>query len=200
MRILMLVDDAADLEGDVEVQDAKGHVRASARRDIQRLGPYLDKSRVQPEICTLRGGEYTLGARARLDLPAWRALLHLLRERDIELIHALGPYATVYAALAGRLKGIPTVASSYTFRRPGERDALSRLVQRLQTRLVRFGIDRVVVPTDLARRDFAGTRYPLERIEVIYPGIDIPDLSSPAPDRASLGLPDLDCRKVRWRR
>jgi glycosyltransferase involved in cell wall biosynthesis len=189
MRILMLLDDVADLEGEVHYQDSRGHMQASARRDIQMLGPYLDKTRVQPEICTLRGGEHTLGARARLDVPAWRALLHLLRERDIELIHALGPYSTIYAALAGRVKGIPSVASSYFVRRVDERDILRRLLQRMQTRLIRSGINRVIVPSDLARRDFASTRFPVERIDVIYPGIEITDLFIPPPDRPSMGLP-----------
>jgi glycosyltransferase involved in cell wall biosynthesis len=64
------------------------------------------------------------------------------------------------------------------------------LEYRLENRLIRSGINRLIVPSELAKREFAATRYPLDRIDVIYPGVDIPDLSIPAPDRVSLGLPE----------
>src|ERR1044071_6417782 len=109
MRILMLLDDVAELEGDVEFEDARGLVLASPRRDIRLVAPYLDTSRVQIEIITLSGGEHTLGVHARFDVPAIRALIHLLRERDIELIHAMGPQSMLYAASVGRVVGIPVI-------------------------------------------------------------------------------------------
>src|SRR5947209_2139686 len=124
MRILMLLDDGADLEGDVQFEDARGLVLASARRDVAMVAPYLDTTRLQTEMIALHGGEHTLGAHARFDVPAARALLHLLREHDIELIHAMGPLSMLYAAVAGRLVGIPAIASSYVSRRRQKRNTL----------------------------------------------------------------------------
>ncbi len=190
MRILMLLDDAADLEGDVQFEDARGFVLASARRDVQMLAPYLDRTRVQPEVLTLRGGEHTLGAQAHFDLPAGRALIHLLRAHDIELIHAMGPQSMMYAANASHFVGIPTIASWYAAKRPDEQNTLRNLWQRVENRLIRLGIHRVIVPSELARREFAATRYPPDRINVIYPGVEVPDPPMPAAEREALGLPD----------
>ena len=152
MRILVLLDDVADLDGPVQVEDERGFVKASARRDVQVLIPRLDPGRVQPEIYALPDGAQTLSARGWLNWSLWRQLVRLLRDHDIELIHALGMRATMYTVLAARYAGLPTIASCYAVSRSSGGRTPRRLLQRLQYRLMRFGIDRVIVPSDLIRR------------------------------------------------
>lgn len=190
MRVLLLLDDGADLDGEVRLADEDGFVLASARRDVVRLVPLLDRTRIQPIIYTLRGGENTIGARRQLDFAAWRRLLDLLRVRDIELIHAMGKNAIVYAALAGRWRGIPTLASLYDMPFTGGHTLADNLLQRAYSRLMRWGIDRVTVPSELLKRNLLALYPRPDRIDVIYPGIEIGAAPPPAPDRAALGLPE----------
>jgi glycosyltransferase involved in cell wall biosynthesis len=55
---------------------------------------------------------------------------------------------------------------------------------------MRWGLDRLIVPSELSTRALAGVRYPRQHVEVIYPGIEVPDSPLPKPDRSALGLPD----------
>jgi glycosyltransferase involved in cell wall biosynthesis len=190
MRILLLLDDTAELDGEVRLADDEGFVLASARRDLVRLVPLLDRSRIQPTVIALRGGENALNAQHRLDFAALRRLRRLLWEQDIELIHALGKRAVVYAALAGRWQGIPTLASLYDLPFTDRQTLAGSLLQRAYMRLMRWGIDRVIVPSELFKRDLL-TLYSLpDRIYVVYPGIEIGVTPPPVPDRAALGLPE----------
>jgi glycosyltransferase involved in cell wall biosynthesis len=190
MRSLLLLDDDADLDGEVRLADVEGFALASARRDVTRLVPRLDRSRVQPVIYTLRGGENTLDMRGWLDLSAWRRLFDLLRQQDIELIHALGKRAVVYAALAGRWRGLPTLASLYELPKSEITNVAERAGQRLVAWLMRRGIDSFVVPSELFKRDLLAMNYPANRIEVIYPGVEVSETPGAVPDRAALELPD----------
>ena len=192
MRVLILLDSSTDLEGDWRIQTADGLMQASARRDVATLIPRLDRSRVQLEICTLRGGGQSINARNWRDVAALRRLTWLVRERDIELIHALGPRALVYTMLAGRLTGIPTIATCYD-RVPlshTDQAGIPQAVQAFARNMVRWGLDRLIVTSELSMRSLASVRYPPQRIELIYPGIDVPDSPPPTPDRSALGLPN----------
>jgi glycosyltransferase involved in cell wall biosynthesis len=192
MRVLILLDSSADLEGDWHIQTGEGLMQASARRDVATVVPRLDRSRVQLEICTLRGGGQSINTRSWRDFAALRRLIRFVRERDIELIHALGPRALVYTMLVGRLTGIPTIATSYD-RVPlayADQAGISHAVQALTRKVARWGLDRLVVTSELSMRSLADVRYPPQRIELIYPGIEVPDSPPPAPDRSSLGLPN----------
>jgi glycosyltransferase involved in cell wall biosynthesis len=191
MRVLILLDSSADLEGEWPIQNGDGLMQASARRDVATVVPRLDRSRVQPEIYTLCGGGQSINARSWLDLSALRRLTRLVHERDIELIHALGPRALVYTMLVGRLTGIPTVATCHD-REPlvyTDQEEMPRAVRALTRKVARWGLDRLVVPSELSVRGLEGI-YPLPRAELIYPGIEVPDSPPPTPDRSALGLPD----------
>jgi glycosyltransferase involved in cell wall biosynthesis len=193
MRILILVDDAADLEGPIQYVDDEGWVKASPRRDVQKFVPRLDPNRVQPIVYTIRGsGEQSLNARRWLDLSAARRLRQVIREQDIELIHAMGQVALLYTAIIGRLAGIPTLASYYGPMLADRQDRLATTCRWFVHQLARWGIDRMVVPSELASRAFIQTRYPPERLDVVYPGVEIaPDSENvPASQRAVLGLSD----------
>ena len=193
MRILILVDNAADLEGPIRYVDDDGWVNSSPRRDVEKFVPRLDPNRVQAVVYTIRGdGEQSLNARHWWDLRALRRLRRVIRELDIELIHAMGPVALIYAAIFGRLAGVPTLASYYRPMFANKQDRITTFLRWLVHQLARWGIDRVVVPSELASRAFVQTRYPPDRLAVVYPGVEIaPDSDHvPASQRAVLGLSD----------
>ncbi|MCC7445913.1 MAG: glycosyltransferase family 4 protein [Anaerolineae bacterium] len=189
MRILMLLDDAADLQGPTALADEDGFLHASARRDIAVLVPRYDPSRVQVEIAALRGDlPYTLHTPRRFDPAAVRRLLRLARQLDIELIHATGHESALYSAIAGLVADIPAIATFYDMLLPADLNPVQRVGYRIGSTLLRRGIDHLIFPSELTKRLFLRLYLPHEQMEVIHPGIDMPDEISA--DRAALGLPE----------
>jgi glycosyltransferase involved in cell wall biosynthesis len=85
-----------------------------------------------------------LGARNLRDVSAFRRLLRLLREERIGLIHAHLAYASIWGALAGRITGIPCVATLHVppsgaapWSREGVRESLmARTLNRYAKRVI----------------------------------------------------------------
>src|SRR5260221_1042743 len=108
MRILVLVDNADDLGVYGHPELLPPLEAPGVRRDLATYLSTLDPNRVQPQILAVQGlSENSLKVTSRFDWPALRRLTALIHDRDIELIHALGPKAMLYAALAGRMTGLP---------------------------------------------------------------------------------------------
>jgi glycosyltransferase involved in cell wall biosynthesis len=185
----MLLDDAADLQGSTMLADADGFVAASARRDIAVLVPRYDPNRVQIEIGALRGDlPNTLNTPRRFDPMAARRLLRLVRQRDIELIHATGYESALYVAIVGWLTDIPAIATFYEMLLPAELNLFQRFGFRIGSTLLKRGIDHLIFPSELVKRLFLRLYLPHEQTEVIHPGIETP--VETATDRSALSLPD----------
>lgn len=169
---------------------------AEALRDLNLLKSQLDPNRLQLEFCTLRGaaphfpdGTHSLEARGALDPLAYRRLTKLLRTRDIELVHSLEPATAFYAAISGRLAGIPTLANCYNIELLREVNRLQWRRQQLRWRILRVGIDRVIVPAEIVRRHlWYAVSFPRTQVEIVYPGVDFNE-KRPLLDRESMGLP-----------
>lgn len=190
MRVLLLLDNLTLPE---------------ARVDLEMLLAELPRQRLQPYVCFLRAPASALkevlpgiseaepvtalGAERRLSFPAARRLLRLVREQDIELVHALEPGAILYASLMRRLADIPTLANCYHMAPLPGHDGWRWRARQLRWRLVLWGIDRVVAPSDLVRRHiYQVVNFDRNRIDVIYPGVRWSE-DGPSPDREMLGLP-----------
>src|SRR5258708_35346303 len=106
MRILVLVDDAADLEFLGHPEKIKPLDPPGAQRDLALILPQLDSRRVQLQMLALYGGPSSLNARMFIDPQAVRRLIQFVRQQDIELIHALTPRAALYAPVTGRIAGL----------------------------------------------------------------------------------------------
>jgi glycosyltransferase involved in cell wall biosynthesis len=192
MRILVLLDDLTDpkikqpVEGDVSLAPP------SARRDLSQLLTRFDPRRVQVQTCLLRGTGSDempgLAARSRYDVAAWRRLATLIREQDIELIHAFGSGAALVASIAGRMTERPSLASIYAPSTENDANFLQQAIVWPQRQIMRRALDQVLVPSEHIRNELWRERYPLERINIIYPGVPMRD--HPARDRAALGLPE----------
>ncbi len=192
MKIFMLLDRATELDIEGQAEQILPLEEPSYRRDLALVVPHLDRSRLQVQLCALFGKREdgrTLNARSAFDVVAWRRLAALLRHEDIELIHAYGPVSAFFAAIAGRMAGIATLASVYNLPNYRAYNAYQQVWQRIQQTVVRWGIDRVIVPSDLLKMVSWRFRYPKQRVIVVYPGVQIRSEDTPIPDRESLGLP-----------
>jgi len=134
-------------------------------------------------------GANSLNAHGTFDPWVWRRLAQILRAEEIELVHALTPKTALSAAIAGRLAGIATLASIYEIEVPPKGNVIKVVCARIMQAVLKWGIDRVIVPSDLMRQNLWQMRYPRARSEVIYPGVEVRDPDAPVPDRVSLGLP-----------
>src|SRR4051812_13482962 len=176
-----------------------------AERITAAILPHLDRSRIEPLVCTLRtrgdsplaqklGGvpRFDLGAWRMLDPFAFRRLLRLLRMQQIDLIHAQLQDATVFGVAANKLTGIPVVITRHVIA-DDIRTTRKRLRNYVEGMSVRIGVERVITVSDATRDDYAKRMsLPLTRFQTIYNGIDLESFAS-APDkqaeRVELGLP-----------
>ncbi len=111
-----------------------------------------------------------LGPTGRFSIRFVRELARLARHRKARLIHAHLLGAAVYGGLAGRLAGIPVLATFHglTDLRAGDRFRLVRHA------ILRLAVARVVLVSDSLRIELlARTGYPAHRAEVIHNGIDL---------------------------
>src|SRR5258707_5276583 len=118
MKILLLTDNSEDLDVEGHPEQINLLEEPGPRRDIALLVPNPNPTRCEVQLWAVYGSRNdgrSLNARGGIDPAVWRRLTRVLKDNEIELIHALGPTASFYAAIAGRAAGIATLASVYNF-------------------------------------------------------------------------------------
>lgn len=111
-----------------------------------------------------------LGPKGRFSIGFVRELARLARHRKATLIHAHLLGAAVYGGLAGRLAGIPVLA---TFHGLTDFPAGDRF-RSVRHATLRHTVDRIALVSDSLRTEvLARTGYPADRAEVIHNGIDL---------------------------
>lgn len=171
-------------------------------RQLAQVASRLDPTRVQAEICCLRGDPSTIGL--RVDCPVRvlgiRRLRHpgtlarvlafarYLRRRRVEVVQTFFFDAALVGILAGRLAGVPLLIAS-------RRDLgywyspwtlhWTRLVGRLA--------HRILANSEAVRDAVVRTEgVPREKVDVIHNGIELPALADPGGRRllrSRLGIP-----------
>ncbi|HLY28593.1 MAG TPA: glycosyltransferase [Aggregatilineales bacterium] len=189
----MLTDFASDL-------DVEGHPEGIAtleepgpRRDIALLLPRLEATRIQVTLMAVNGARKdgrSLQAKAALEPSAWRRLAHLLRENDFELVHALGPLAAFYGAIAGRMAHVPTLANVNEIQSFRNLNLFQKNWQRMVNTVIRQGVDKLILPADFLKTGLWRLGFPPERVAVVHPGIELRPKDAPLPCRQELGLPE----------
>ncbi|HVO42170.1 MAG TPA: glycosyltransferase family 4 protein [Aggregatilineales bacterium] len=180
MRVLLVTDTAEDLLPPIKLGDRLDEV--SPRQDVHTLRSIMNSQRITFE--TLAGAT------------PWQ-IAGIAHAHEIEAIHALGKVAAQHVAIAGRLVGIPTLATIYE---PAKRLLTSGIEewlvhlpalmkQTIDRQIMGRGIDQIIAPTDLIRRDLIRASYPASRITVIYSGVDMETPVVPV-DRGAMGLRD----------
>jgi glycosyltransferase involved in cell wall biosynthesis len=97
------------------------------------------------------------------------ALTRALKRDGIDLVHAILPAGAAYGAIAARLAGVPIVIVSSRAGDPPEQRRIRTLLHRLYR-----GATAVTANTRAqARRVAAEAQLPLERVHVIYDGVDL---------------------------
>ncbi|HVS14501.1 MAG TPA: glycosyltransferase [Thermoanaerobaculia bacterium] len=117
------------------------------------------------------------------DLPAFRRLLRLVRGERIELIHAHLAYASIWGTLAGRLTGVPALASLHLA--PAAAPAWTRegLRRRLLVGLLNRWATALAV-SDAVRRAWVNAGLDPDRVLVVHNGVAPPDPRPGADERA----------------
>ncbi len=175
-------------------------VAGGAERHLLELWSRLDRSRFEVEIaCFHREGQFLaevealgwpvheLGVGRRLygpsGLRAFARLLHLILSFRPHVIHGylFGP--NLFAALAGRLAGVPVVAVAKrnvdAFESPRQ-VAVQRLAHRLATHVTAVSEAVAVTARDLG--------VPESRITVIPNGVDVARFDEPPLERTAIGV------------
>ncbi len=128
-----------------------------------------------------------VGAKHMTELAAVRRFLRVLRDEQIDLVHAQDQDTIVYAALAHAQLGLPTVMSRHVLVEPQD-----TLKERIRAQMVlvaaRNGFDRIIAVAEAVRHNFAELAgVPLHHIETIYNGLD--------PDRFLVNTPKSELRQ-----
>jgi glycosyltransferase involved in cell wall biosynthesis len=179
MRVLLLADD-------LHMHDAW--------KDIDLLVTALDRTRIQPEVLTLRHTEHKfddLGVPRHPDTRTLRALDDVLRKHDTELIHVFEPRAMPYAWMAAARRGIPAIASYYNLDPLLNLPPIRWRVRRTLGRAALLGMSKVIVPSALHERNlWYALSYPRNKVEVVHSGVPLDERPPErVPSREALGLP-----------
>lgn len=178
---------------------------SGAERNIVSVLPYIKAHGIDLQLVTMNtrrdsplvetfdqiGVErFDLHAQRMIDPAAWTRFTTMLRDRNIDLVHAQDQDTIIYAALAHRRLNIPTVMSRHVLFEPGD-----TLKEKMRAQMVllsaKLGFDKIVAVSEAVRRDFSKLAgVPLEKIETIYNGLDVEHfvIDTPRADlRAKLG-------------
>jgi glycosyltransferase involved in cell wall biosynthesis len=158
----------------------------------------LDPSRYRSVVCLFRDGwlrehcehlgleTHVLRMAGSLDLSWLRQFRRLLRDREVEVIHAHEFGANTWGTMAGRLSGVPVVATVHGRGYYGDRRR-----RRLAYRIVGRAARMVAVSEDVKRFIVETTGVSDRHVRVIHNGITLPTAVSSAvieATRAELGL------------
>lgn len=174
MRVMILLDDLRNAE---------------ACNDLQRVIPYLNTERLQLQLYAQKGegqfGDLTVQPAPKTIL----GLVKLLRDQDIELIHALEPGVILRAGIAGRFADIATLATYPQILPLHMSNWLLWKRQQIITQWTLSLFDRIIVSSEISKRHLGYVvNFPHERIEIVYPGVDVSPIDPPK--RADLDLPE----------
>ena len=103
------------------------------------------------------------------------ALARAFKRDGIDLVHAILPAGAAYGAIAARLAGVPIVIVASRAGDPGEQ----RRVRTLLHRLYRNATAITANSRAQARRVAAEAQVPVERVHVIYDGVDLARHAAP---------------------
>jgi glycosyltransferase involved in cell wall biosynthesis len=143
-------------------------------------GPVLDRELEDAGVELLR-----LDRRSTLDLPAWRPLLSLLRERPVDVLHAHKFGSNLWGSLLGRLANVPVVVAhehTWSFEGNAPRRLLDRAVVSRRADVL------IAVSREDRRKLIEVEGIPPERVRFVPNGIPAVPLVDRAEARRALGL------------
>ncbi|MEO8564270.1 MAG: glycosyltransferase [bacterium] len=152
--------------------------------------------------CRAAGVEpHVIGHRGPASIPSTIVrLAKLLDELSIDVVHVNRTLDLALAGTAARLRGVPVVSTLHWLGRMAdhpedEGTSLARRAEEMSPVVLNRALARrIVAVSDAVKQSYASLPgFPVERVEVVYPGLDI--AGAPAPDpllrgraREALGL------------
>lgn len=191
LRLLWLIDSLT--VGGAESL-AVSFARAARRRNIQLTvcaRTTVDGNALEGELRAAGVAFENLRARNLRDVQAFRRLLALIRERRIDLVHAHLTYANIWGVVAGRVTGVPAIATLHVAppRNAGLREAVRQRILRVSlNRLAK----RIIVVSNALANVYASAGYSPAKLAVVHNGIETAVVRSGAASRESLGIPHRD--------
>ena len=173
--------------------------RAGAETQLVRLAAGLPRDRWEPRVVLIKqrnefeeplraaGVPVTaLAQRGSWDVAVAARLYALLRREQPDVVHSFLFFASLVAAPAARLAGVPAIVVSQRCSYEATLSPFWRGVARRVHRLAQ----RVVVNSDAARREELAAGFSDRHVTHIPNGIDVPAVAAPAlASREALGLP-----------
>lgn len=135
-----------------------------------------------------------LGARNLRDRAAFRRLLDLVREREIDLIHAHLTYSSIWSALVTRKTGVPSLASLHvapTATRALHDSLRHRISVGIRDRLMIAMMNRwssgVIAVSSALENDYVARGLRKDKVRVVHNGVELERFRRPhAESRARL--------------
>jgi glycosyltransferase involved in cell wall biosynthesis len=132
-----------------------------------------------------------LGARNLRDLGAFRRLVALIREREIDVVHSHLTYASIWGGLAAARARVPHVATLHTLPLQSQASASDRVRQRILARVLSHHAFRVVAVSQAQADAWVDAGLvDGEKVSVIPNAVDVEGAgdSPPAPHPAGGGI------------
>jgi glycosyltransferase involved in cell wall biosynthesis len=109
-------------------------------------------------------------SRVWYDFKLLRALLRIVRQEKVDLIHSHLPGQNFYSCVTAKLTGRKIIATYHSALRPSGRDGFRSTIK---SWTVRNTATAIVVVSDYLRRAFELERFPRDKVFLIYNGIDL---------------------------
>lgn len=136
-----------------------------------------------------------LGARSLRDLVAFRRLVRLIRRRHVDVVHAHLAYAAIWGTVAGRLLGVPVLATLHAAPPSARTGSREWLRQRLLVSLLNRWA-RPITVSEALREWWSEAGLDVGRIRVVHNGVPGHEIAAAVeatsrPEvRRRLGLPE----------
>src|SRR5258706_4621759 len=116
---------------------------------------------------------FDLAARRMVDRNSWKKFVNILRDQEIDIIHAQDQDTIIYAGLARLFLGIPSVMTRHVMIEP-----VTSWKTALRAQMVFwsacYSMDGVIAVSNKVRQQFAEqASIPLTKIETVYNGIEL---------------------------
>ncbi|NWF71308.1 MAG: glycosyltransferase family 4 protein [Chloroflexi bacterium] len=116
---------------------------------------------------------FDMGAKRMIDPDAWSRYVTMLRQEQIDIIHAQDQDTNIYAAAAHVRHGMPSVMTRHVLVEPMDTWKEATRARMVLT-AAKYGFNRIVAVSEAVRQNFSKQAgIPLNRIETIYNGIEV---------------------------
>ena len=124
----------------------------------------------------------TIKCRKRIDIPALQALITILKNQHIDILHCHELKSRLYGLIAARARNIPVVTTHHNWTGANR---LVKIFECLDALYIRF-FDRIIAVSEELKLSMLKFKIPAKRITVILNGINLKEFQGDQKDITSL--------------